>query len=101
MTSGKVTSRSRSPLRRAHVSLSVLLTVSTLAAGGVTASIMSDPSPGAGIGFAASALLLAVSGTLAVRVVIALERVRRKSRVPAEPLPNALFFNKLMRSSRR
>ena len=101
MTSGEVTPRSRSPLRRAHQSLSVLLIVSILAAGGVTASITAEPSPVAGIGFAASAVLLAISGTLSVRVVVALERVRRMSRAPVKPLPNAPLFNKLMRSLHR
>jgi len=101
MKSESVTPRPRSPLRRAHQSLAVLLFVSILAAGGVTAAIMADPSPMSGIGFAASAVLLAVSVTLAARVVIALERVRRMSRAPAKPLPNAPLFTKLISSLRR
>lgn len=101
MISNRVTRNSRSPLRRAHQSLSVLLIVSILAAGGVSAAIMADPSPMAGIGFAASAVLLAIAGTLAARVVIALERVRRMSHAPAKPLPNAPLFNKLASSLRR
>ena len=101
MTSGRVSSGARSPLRRAHLSLGVLLIITILAAGGVSAAIMADPSSMAGIGFAASAVVLAIAGTLAARVVIALERVRRMSRAPEKPLPNAPLFTKLMSSLRR
>ena len=63
--------------RRAHRSLIVLIALSTVAAGGLATAASAPPSPLAGLAFAGSALLLAAAGTLAVRVVLALERARR------------------------
>ncbi|MFA4840174.1 MAG: hypothetical protein WC580_00525 [Agrococcus sp.] len=66
--------------RRAHRSLIVLIALSTIAAGGLATAASAPPSPMAGLAFAGSALLLAAAGTLAVRVVLALERARRAVR---------------------
>ncbi|MFM9878604.1 MAG: hypothetical protein ACKVOG_12275 [Rhodoglobus sp.] len=98
---GTVAGTPHSPLRRAHRSLSILIVLSILASGGVTSAVTSAPSPLSGIGFALSALVLAVAGTLAARIVIALERVRRQSRAPVAPLTEAPLFNKLERALRR
>ncbi len=98
MTGGRTPDHSgASPLRRAHVSLSVLIGVSVLAAGGLSMAVSAPPSPLAGVGFAAGAVILLVAMTLAGRVTIALERARRRDRPPVPPLTNAPVFSRLMR----
>ena len=75
-----------SPLRRAHRSLWVLIAVSILASGGLSAAVSAPPTPTTGMWFAFSAVVLVVAGFLAARVVVALERARRAARPPAPPL---------------
>ncbi|WP_458040504.1 MULTISPECIES: hypothetical protein [Bacteria] len=70
------------------MSLVVLTGLSILAAGGLTAAISAAPSPATGLLFAASAVLSIVAGTLCVRVVLALERVRRGIRPRAVASPD-------------
>lgn len=89
-----------SQLRRAQWSLAVLVLLAVLAAGGLTTAIGSPPGPLAGIGFALSALVLVVSGVLASRIVMALERFRRRGRDSA-PAPAAAPYSVVERTLRR
>lgn len=75
-----------SSLRRAHRSLWVLIAISILAAGWLSAAVSSPPGPMTGLSFALSAMLLLAAMMLAARVVIALERARRATRPPMPPL---------------
>lgn len=70
----------RAPLRRAYRSLWILVGITILMAGALTASLAAPPSPLTGLSFAVSALIFVVAFTLAVRVTIALERARRMTR---------------------
>ena len=66
-------------MTRARRSFWVLVAVAVLAAGGLSQSINARPGPLAGIGLATSAFVLVVSLTLAARVMVAIERARRRS----------------------
>jgi uncharacterized membrane protein len=70
-------SPARSPHRRAYVSFWVLVTSSVLAAGALYSAWGAPPSPFTGLRVAVSGLVLLASLTLAVRVLVALERARR------------------------
>ncbi len=72
--------RGESPLRRAHISLWILVGIAILATGGLSLTVTAPPSPMVGLGFGVSALFLIVSLLLAGRVTIALERNRRLNR---------------------
>lgn len=87
-------------MTRAHRSLLILTTVTVLAAG-MTAQTLTEPAgAGADIQFAASAILLVISGTLLLRVMRHLSRTphHNAGRVPAArqpypPLPAQLDPN--------
>lgn len=87
-----------SPLRRAHLSLWILTVVMVIAAGGISATIASAPSPLVGVSFAVSSFVFAVALILAARVVIALERSRRRGR---QQPPAATAYPILSRLIRR
>lgn len=75
--------------------------ISIVMAGILAATVTAQPSPFVAVSFALSALLLAASLTLAGRVVIALERARRRVRPPQPPLSDSLpLLSKLSRQSK-
>ena len=51
-----------------------LLVVAILASGALSRTLTAEPGPAAGLGVAASALLLAISGSLALRILVVAER---------------------------
>lgn len=67
-----------SPLRRAYRSLGILLTIAVLMAGVLSVSLTAPPGPLTGLSFLASTVVFIVAFTLAARVVVALERARRR-----------------------
>jgi len=70
----------RSTHRRAYRSFWTLVIVAVLSTGVLSSAWAAPPSPFTGLRVAVSGLVLLVSLTLAVRVMVALERVRRRSR---------------------
>lgn len=69
-----------SPLRRARWSFWILLGVAGLMAGSLSAGLGAEPSPLTGLRVAASGIILVTSLALAARVMIALERARRRAK---------------------
>ncbi|MBI3429859.1 MAG: hypothetical protein HY050_07400 [Actinobacteria bacterium] len=65
---------------RAHRSLWILILVAVLAGGILTKALGASPSPLTGVRVAVSGLIALGSLTLAVRVMIAIERAHRKAR---------------------
>lgn len=65
---------------RAIRSLWILIGIMILSLGGLSKTVASPPSPLAGIGFAAGALVFTFALILASRITIALERARRAAR---------------------
>jgi len=57
-----------------------LVVVAVLATGSLSSALAAPPSPFTGLRVAASGLVLITSLTLATRVMIAVERIRRKAR---------------------
>jgi hypothetical protein len=78
------------PLRRAHITLWILIGGMIAAAGGLALAADASPSPLVGIGFALSSTIFVVALILAGRVTVALERSRRRARPTTsdqDPLP--------------
>lgn len=67
------------PSRRAVRSLWALVLLAVLASGSLSSALTDRPAPLAGIRVAVSGLVLAACVALATRVMIALERSRRKA----------------------
>lgn len=65
---------------RAIRSLQILIVITVISLGVLSAMVTAPPSPLVGIGFAASALIFTASLTLASRITIALERARRATK---------------------
>jgi hypothetical protein len=74
------TSGSGGSLPRARRSFWTLVVVAVLAAGWLSVAVTADPGPVTGLQVATSGLLLSVSMTLAARVLVSVERARRRSR---------------------
>lgn len=70
----------RSALRRARWSFWILVGVAVLAAGSLNAGLGAQPSPLTGLRVAASGMVLIGALALAARVMVALERARRRAR---------------------
>lgn len=70
----------RSPSQRAHRSFWILLLVSVLAAGSLSALLAAKASPLTGLGIAASGTVLVGAVALTARVMVAMELARRRSR---------------------
>ena len=68
------------PTARARKSFWTLVLIAALAAGALSAALKAHPSPAAGATVAISGAVLAISLTLATRVLLALERARRSAR---------------------
>ena len=66
-------------MNRARRSFWLLVGVAVLAVGGLSQAVSAQAGPLAAIGLATSALLLVVSLMLAARVMVAIERARRRS----------------------
>lgn len=66
--------------RQAYYSFWLLVAIAVLATGALTSALSAQPSPLVGLRVAASGLVLLGSLTLAARVMIALERARRRTR---------------------
>lgn len=66
-------------MRRARRSFWILLAVAVLSAGLLSASLGSGPSPLAGTTVAGSGIALIASIALAARVMVAVERARRRA----------------------
>jgi hypothetical protein len=64
--------------RRAGRSLWILVGVSVLAAGSLSAALAADAGPWSGLRVAVSGLILVCSVVLAARVMFAIERARRR-----------------------
>ena len=64
--------------RRAHRSFWLLVTLAALSTGTLSGALTAAPSPLTGLRVAAGGLVLLGSLTLATRVMIALERARRR-----------------------
>jgi hypothetical protein len=90
----------RSPIAKAHLSLWILILVSVLMAGSVSAAAAAPPSPTAGVLFAFSAILLVASLTLAGRVTMALERARRLTRPPQGDSDSTPVLNWILQRTR-
>lgn len=69
----------RSPLRRARRSFWALVAIAMLAAGSLSAGLGSSPGPATGMRVAFSGLILIAAIGLAARVMVALERARRRA----------------------
>lgn len=69
--------RVHTPLRRAHFSFWILVTLATLMAGALSMSLAAAPSLLTSVGFALSAATLAASLALAARVMLVLARRER------------------------
>ena len=69
----------RSAHRQAHRSFWLLVVVGVLATGALSTALAAPPSPFTGLRVAASGLILLGSLTFAARVMIALERARRRA----------------------
>jgi len=67
---------------RARRSFWTLIVVAVLAAGWLNVAVTADPGPVTGLQVATSGLLLSVSMTLAARVLVSVERARRRSSQP-------------------
>lgn len=65
---------------RAHRSFWILIAVAVLAGGVLTKALSASPSPLTGVRVAVSGLIALGALTLAVRVMIAIERAYRKAR---------------------
>lgn len=74
------TGAGRSTRRRAYLWFWILVAVAVLATGALSSALTATPSPLTGLRVAASGLILLGSLTLAARVMIALERARRRAR---------------------
>lgn len=72
--------RTVSPLRRARWAFWLLVGVAVLAAGSLNAGLDAEPSPLTGLRVAASGIAVIGSVALAARVMVALERARRRAR---------------------
>lgn len=70
----------RSARQQAHHSFWILVAVTVLATGALSSALAAAPSPLTGLRVAASGLILVGSLTFAARVMIALERARRRAR---------------------
>ena len=70
----------RSVHHLAHRSFWILVVVAVLATGSLRSAFKAAPSPLTGLRVAASGLVMIASLTLATRVMIAVERARRKAR---------------------
>ena len=70
---------------RARRSFWLLVAVAVLAAGALTSALSAAPGPITGLRVAASGVLLVASLTLAARVMVALERTRRRARAGQTP----------------
>lgn len=77
MTRNSVT---RPPLRRARWSFWGLVGIAMLAAGSLSAALGTGPSPLTGLRVALSGIVLIGALALAARVMVALERARRRAR---------------------
>ncbi|HZW42937.1 MAG TPA: hypothetical protein VFF32_00910 [Dermatophilaceae bacterium] len=75
-----VSRRTSSPMPRARWAFWGLVAIAVLTAGSLTAGLGADPSPLTGLRVAASGLVLIGSLALAARVMVALERARRRAR---------------------
>jgi len=75
-----VSRRPSFPLARARWAFWVLVVVAIVAAGSLTAGLGTDPSPVTGLRVAVSGIVLIGSLALAARVMVALERARRRAR---------------------
>jgi hypothetical protein len=69
-------------LRRARRRFWLLLVMAALAAGALSSALAAPSGPLTGLRVATSGLVLLVSLTLAARVMIAVERARRRARDP-------------------
>lgn len=67
---------------RARRSFWVLVLIAALAAGGLSTAVAAPPGPAAGASVALSGLVLVASLTLATRILLALDRARRATRMP-------------------
>ena len=65
---------------RARRTFWVLLVVAVLATGALSTALRAEPSPAVGAMVAVSGAVLAVSLTLATRILLALDRARRAAR---------------------
>lgn len=72
--------RTRSLSRRARWSFWVLVGIAMLATGSLSAGLGSDPGPLTGMRVAVSGIVLIAALALAARVMVALERARRRAR---------------------
>ena len=70
----------RSARRQAQRSFWLLVAVAVLVTGALSSALAAPPSPLTGLRVAASGLILLGSLTFAARVMIALERARRRAR---------------------
>jgi len=70
---------------RARRSFWLLVAVAVLAAGALTSALSAAPGPITGLRVAASGVLLVAALTLATRVMVALERTRRRARAGQTP----------------
>lgn len=66
--------------RRARRSFWILVGIAVAAAGSLSAGLVAEPSPLTGLRVAASGIILVTSLALAARVMIALERARRRAK---------------------
>ena len=70
------------PTARARRSFWALVGIAVLATGALSAAITAHPGPAAGATVAVSGAILAITLTLAARVLIALDHARRATRPP-------------------
>lgn len=71
--------KSRAPLRRARWAFWGLVGIAMLAAGSLSAGLGTEPSPLTGLRVAVSGIALIAALALATRVMVALERARRRA----------------------
>ncbi len=80
-TANSESNATRSSDRRAHIAFWVAVVVSVLAMGSLYGAWQAPPSPLTGARVAVSGLVLLASLAFAVRIMIALDRARRRSRM--------------------
>jgi hypothetical protein len=73
------------PTARARKSFWALVLTAALATGALSTALKAHPSPTAGATVAVAGTVLAISLTLATRVLLALDRARRATRPPRHP----------------
>jgi membrane associated rhomboid family serine protease len=75
------------PTTRARKTFWALVFIAVLATGALSAALKAHPSPVAGATVAISGLVLAITLTLATRILLALDHARRATRPPQRRRP--------------